>query len=56
MKTQILIDDNSVDGAYNLDGEINEIDEFIKIQIDKIKMYIRKADVLAVSGYVEEHG
>ena len=56
MNTRILIDDGSVDGAYNIEGEIIQLDEYLKVQIDKIKMYIPISDALAASGYTEEHG
>lgn len=56
MKTRILIDDNSTDGAYNVDGEVTQLDEYIKIQIDKLRLYIPKAAILAAGGYTEEHG
>ena len=56
MKTQILIDDNSVDGAYNLEAEIKDLDEFLIVKVDYMKMYFNKADLLAAVGYSEEHG
>ena len=56
MKTKILIDDGTTNGAYNIEGELSDLDEFLIIKLGDMKMYIGKADLLAAVGYVEEHG
>ena len=56
MKTRILIDDDTVGGAAAVECDLSSIDEYLKITVKDVKIYLPLADIKAAYEYGVKHG
>ena len=56
MKIKVLMDDDTVNGTAAVECDVSRLDEYLKLKMGDVKIYLPMAEILAVCGYTEEHG